>query len=88
MRVLVTGATGFVGGAVARRLAREGHDVRALARSHADTHGLATDGVEIVNGDVRDRASLAIAMRGCCVGPREGRARRWRCWARPSRGAS
>lgn len=65
MRVLVTGATGFIGGAVARRLAREGHDVRALARSSSDTRSLLEDGVEIVDGDVRDRASLARAMRGC-----------------------
>ncbi len=65
MRVLVTGATGFVGGAVAHRLAREGHDVRALARPRSDTRQLVADGIEIVDGDVRDRASLAIAMRGC-----------------------
>ncbi len=65
MRVLVTGATGFVGGAVARRLARDGHDVRALARPGSNSSRLAASGVEIVDGDVRDRASLALAMRGC-----------------------
>jgi nucleoside-diphosphate-sugar epimerase len=65
MRVLVTGATGFVGGAVARRLAREGHDVRALARPSADIERLLETGVEVVPGDVRDAASVALAVRGC-----------------------
>ena len=65
MRVLVTGATGFIGGAVARRLAHDGHDVRALARPHADVRSLVTAGIEAVDGDVRDRVSLGVAMRGC-----------------------
>ena len=65
MRVLVTGATGFVGGAVARRLAREGHDVRALARPTADIARLVAAGIDVVPGDVRDSDSLALAVRGC-----------------------
>ena len=65
MRVLITGATGFVGGAVARRLAREGHDVRALARPTADITRLEAAGIDIVSGDVRDPGSLALAVRGC-----------------------
>ena len=65
VRVLVTGATGFIGSAVARRLARDGHDVRALARPAADAKPLAAAGVEVMTGDVRDRDSLAAAMRGC-----------------------
>jgi dihydroflavonol-4-reductase len=65
MRVLVTGATGFVGGAVACRLAREGHDVRALARPSADITRLEAAGIDVVSGDVRDPGSLALAVRGC-----------------------
>lgn len=65
MRVLVTGATGFVGGAVARRLARDGHDVRALARPASDVARLVAAGIDVVPGDVRDPESLALALRGC-----------------------
>ena len=65
MTVLVTGATGFVGGAVARRLARDGHDVRALARPSADAGCLAAAGVDVVRGDVRDPESLTLAVLGC-----------------------
>lgn len=63
--MLVTGATGFIGGAVACRLARDGHDVRALARPTADVGQLVAAGIDVVRGDVRDPASLALAVRGC-----------------------
>lgn len=64
MRVLVTGATGFIGGAVACRLARDEHEVRALARPSADVARLVAAGIDVVPGDVRDPASLAVALRG------------------------
>src|SRR5262245_9533253 len=65
MRALVTGATGFVGGAVARALVRAGTDVRVLARSQSDTQNLTELSVERVAGDLLDPASLRAALSGC-----------------------
>src|SRR3970040_61088 len=58
MTVLVTGATGFTGGHLARYLAARGVRVRALVRDPAAAGGLAAAGVETVTGDLRDPASL------------------------------
>ena len=65
MKALVTGATGFVGGAVARALVRAGIDVRVLARAGADLQNLEGLTVERVEGDLRDQASLGRALTGC-----------------------
>jgi len=65
MRALVTGATGFVGGAVARALVRAGTDVRVLARSKSDAQNLTGLSVERVEGDLLDPASLGAALSGC-----------------------
>lgn len=64
-RVLVTGATGFVGSAVARVLLAQGLTLRALARPGSDRRNLQGLDVEIVEGDLTDEASLLEACRGC-----------------------
>jgi nucleoside-diphosphate-sugar epimerase len=62
-RYFVTGATGFVGGRVAAQLREAGHHVVALVRDPARAGALAGIGVELVRGDVTDRATLAAPMR-------------------------
>lgn len=62
MRILVTGATGLIGGAVARRLASAGHEVVALARSDASAATLNERGYTAVHGDLADAASLTEAV--------------------------
>ena len=65
MTVLVTGATGFVGAAVLRRLLDAGQAVRALVRAGSDRHNLEGLEVEPVEGDLGDAASLGRAVAGC-----------------------
>lgn len=64
MDVLVTGATGFVGGHVARELARGGRRVRCLVRAGTDASALACEGFEIVRGEILDQRSLDAAVAG------------------------
>ncbi len=62
---LVTGATGFVGSAVARALVQRGHDVRVMTRVRSDRRNLAGLVAEEIEGDLTDVASLTRAVRGC-----------------------
>ena len=64
MTVLITGATGQVGHAIARRLADDGIEPRALVRSPERTRVLPS-GVQPVFGDVTDAPSLRAALDGC-----------------------
>lgn len=62
MRYFVTGATGFLGGELARQLRAGGHDVVALVRSPGKAGTLRQLGVELADGDITDRASLRAPM--------------------------
>ncbi len=64
MRVLVTGATGLIGGAVARWMAAAGHEVVGLARSNTSAAKLADQGYTAVHGDLANAASIAETARG------------------------
>ncbi|MEJ0061741.1 MAG: hopanoid-associated sugar epimerase [Alphaproteobacteria bacterium] len=62
---LVTGATGFVGSAVARILLAEGCRLRVLTRPNSDRSNLQGLDVEYAHGDLTDAASLDAAAQGC-----------------------
>ncbi len=64
MRYFVTGATGFIGGVVVRKLLERGDDVVAVVRDPGRARHLADQGVELARGDVADRDSLVAPMRG------------------------
>ena len=66
MRAFITGATGFIGGRVARRLRERGDEVVALVRAPAKAGELRELGCELVEGDLStSREQLSEAMRGC-----------------------
>jgi dihydroflavonol-4-reductase len=64
-RVLVTGASGFVGANVVRALLAHGQEVRALLRDSSDPGNLAGLPVEVTRGDLRDAAAVRRAVKGC-----------------------
>lgn len=64
MTVLVTGASGFIGQALTRRLRADGRPVRALVRSRARFERLKIAGVEVVEGDIADQAAVERALAG------------------------
>ena len=67
MRVLVTGASGFLGGALTQALAQRGEDVRILARRTSDLCHLENLPIDIAYSDLDDKASLTLAVQGVRV---------------------
>lgn len=65
MTILVTGGAGFIGSHLVRRLVERGERVRVLERPGAMVEHLPLGQVEIVRGDIRDRAAVERAVRGC-----------------------
>jgi nucleoside-diphosphate-sugar epimerase len=64
MRYFVTGATGFVGGAVARQLLARGHQVVTIARDLGRAAEIEKLGAEVSRGDITDKESMRAPMRG------------------------
>jgi nucleoside-diphosphate-sugar epimerase len=64
MRYFVTGATGFLGGELARQLVALGHQVTALVRSPANAEGLRALGITLAEGDITDKESMRAPMSG------------------------
>lgn len=65
MKYFLTGGTGFIGGALARKLRDHGHEVVAIARNPEKAEGLRSLGVRVVRGDITDKESMRDAMQGC-----------------------
>ena len=64
MRVFLTGATGYIGTALAAALRQRGHDVGALVRPESDSHRLRDAGVVVVAGDMASLPSLSDTLGG------------------------
>ena len=64
MRIFITGATGYIGGAVAPALLDRGHELTALVRPETDSKKLRDRGVAIVAGDLSSLPSLADSLAG------------------------
>ncbi len=62
MKYFVTGATGFVGGRVARQLFEAGHEVVVVVRNLAKAKDLADLGIAVHQGDITDKESLRGPM--------------------------
>jgi dihydroflavonol-4-reductase len=65
MKVLITGATGYIGSAVLRQLLKDGKNVRCLVRETSSMKNFDGLHVEIACGDIRDAASVRRAINGC-----------------------
>jgi nucleoside-diphosphate-sugar epimerase len=64
MRVLITGATGLLGGHLIKELQQRGEDIRALVLPVENADKLEKQGVEVVRGDITDASTLGLAVNG------------------------
>jgi nucleoside-diphosphate-sugar epimerase len=64
MKYFVTGATGFVGGVLVKKLREQGHEVHASVRNPDKAKDLQTIGTKLFKGDVTDKESMREAMQG------------------------
>ena len=65
MKIFVSGATGFIGIQLVKRLVEEGHTVHALYRSESKADLIRLPGVRLFNGDILESASLDLALADC-----------------------
>ena len=65
MKILVTGATGFIGRKLCLKLAKRGHQVVALCRNTSHPYLITHANITAIKGDILDTQSLMIAMQGC-----------------------
>src|SRR5262245_52123861 len=65
MKTLVTGASGFIGSSVVRKLMARGREVRCYLEPGANLKNLEGLDVERITGDVNDRDAIASALKGC-----------------------
>ena len=64
MKYLITGATGFIGRWVARKLVEQGHEVRSITRDPDRDHHMGETGVDVMRGEITKKESLREAMSG------------------------
>lgn len=67
MKAFITGATGFIGGNLARMLLADGHQVRALVRPNSDHRNITGLPIELAEGDLANPKQLAEQIAGCEV---------------------
>ena len=65
MKILVTGASGYIGNRLVNALAEQGNKVHAFVRSSSADHLLRHPNIRIFRGDILDKESLQIAVKGC-----------------------
>ncbi len=65
MKILVTGAAGFIASGLVHKLAEQGHDVHAMVRNINKAQHLQHPNVQLFNGDINDVDSIQTAVKGC-----------------------